>query len=55
MALFLPPNVEPLAPASDVDSWNDQADIEDSLANAEFFKKPIGLENRNVEVDYVQL
>uniref|UniRef100_A0A7S3VG49 3-dehydroquinate synthase N-terminal domain-containing protein n=1 Tax=Chaetoceros debilis TaxID=122233 RepID=A0A7S3VG49_9STRA len=55
MALFLPPTVEPLASASNVDSWNDQVDNENSLANAEFFKKPIGLKNRNVEVDYVQL
>lgn len=53
MALFLPKNVEPLAPASNLENWNDQA--ENALANTDFFQKPKGMENRSVHVDYFQL
>lgn len=53
MALFLPPNVEPLAPAADLKSWNDQSMA--GLDNAEFFKMPKGTENRSVSLDYTQL
>jgi hypothetical protein len=55
MSLFLPTNVDSLAPASNLDNWNDQVDSESTLANADFFKKPKGMENRNVEIDYIQL
>lgn len=57
MALFLPPNVQPLEPAANLDTWNDQQlDAADgSKSNADYFKKPIGMENRNVELDYHQL
>lgn len=55
MSLFLPKNVEPLAPAANLDNWNDQLDAESSLANAEFFKLPTGMENRSVSLDYHQL
>ena len=55
MALFLPPNVTPLAPASNVNTWSDDS-IEGSLANAEFFQKPAkGFEDRDVKLDYIQL
>jgi 3-dehydroquinate synthetase len=55
MSLFLPKNVEPLAPAANLDNWNDQLDAESSLANVEFFKLPTGMENRSVSLDYHQL
>jgi hypothetical protein len=55
MSLFLPNNVAPIAPAANLDNWNDQIDSESSLANADFFKKPTGMENRNVEINYHQL
>jgi len=55
MSLFLPSNIEPLAPASNLDNWNDQVDSESALANADFFKQPQGMEHRNVEIDYIQL
>lgn len=55
MALFLPPNVKPLEPAANLENWDDQIDSESALANADFFKKPIGVENRNVDIDYFQL
>lgn len=56
MALFLPPNVKPLEPMSNLDNWNDQLEsVDGSDPNAEFFKKNIGTENRNVEVEYHQL
>ena len=52
MALFLPPNVKPLEPAANLENWDDQIDSESALANADIFKKPIGVENRNVDIDY---
>ena len=55
MSLFLPKNVEPLAPAANLDSWNDQMHSENPLANAEFFMKPTGMEKRSVSLDYHQL
>jgi hypothetical protein len=55
MSLFLPNNVAPIAPAANLDNWNDQIDSESFLANADFFKKPTGMENRNVEINYHQL
>jgi hypothetical protein len=53
MALFLPNNVEPLAPAADLNSWNDKTD--GAHAEAEYFQKPIGIEKRNVGIKYHQL
>jgi len=53
MALFLPSNVQPLDPAADIQSWNDQSIS--GLENAEFFKLPKGSENRSVELNYTQL
>jgi hypothetical protein len=55
MALFLPKNVQPLAPAANLDNWNDQTEIDTSISNFDFFKKPSGMENRSVEINYHQL
>jgi hypothetical protein len=55
MALFLPKNVQPLAPAANLDNWNDQIEIDTSISSLDFFKKPTGMENRNVEIKYHQL
>jgi hypothetical protein len=55
MSLFLPKNVQPLAPAADLDNWNDQVDYDTSISNFEFFKKPHDMENRSVEINYHQL
>jgi hypothetical protein len=54
MSLFLPPNVQPLPPSANLETWSDQ-DVDGALANAEFFKKPKGMENRTVELDYIQM
>jgi len=53
MNLFPPRNLKPLAPTSNLENWNDQA--ENALANTEFFRKPKRMENRKVHVDYYQL
>ena len=53
MSLFLPPNVQPLEPASSMQNWNDQLSSE--LENADFFKSPKGMENRSVQLNYNQL
>ena len=53
MALFLPSNLQPLAPAADIESWDDKSMM--GLENADFFKTPKGLENRSVPLDYTQL
>mgnify|MGYP007024292262 CR=1 FL=1 len=55
MSLFLPKNVEPLAPAANLDNWNDQLDVESALAGSDFFKVPSGMENRSVSIEYHQL
>lgn len=55
MSLFLSSNVKPLAHAENLDSWNDQLHSESALASTEFFKKPTGMENRSVSLDYHQL
>lgn len=52
MSFFLPPNVKPLLPSENIDSWSDQ-DVE--LARTDFFNIPKGLENRTVDIDYTQL
>lgn len=52
MALFLPTNVKPLAPASNMTSWDD-SNVDTS--NINFFKTPKGLEKRSVELGYKQL
>jgi hypothetical protein len=53
MSLFLPPNVQPLAPAPDMQDWNDKSMA--GLEDADFFKTPKGLEKRSVSLDYTQL
>ena len=55
MALFLPNNIQPLVPASNIDNWDDLEQNQSSLSEAEFFKRPEGLANRIVEIDYIQL
>lgn len=53
MSLFLPSNVQPLAPAADLQSWDDRTTA--GLDNAEFFQMPKGMEDRSVQLDYTQL
>ena len=52
MALFLPANVKPLEPASNMSTWDDS---NVGTANIDFFKTPKGLEKRSVELDYKEL
>ena len=53
MSLFLPKNVQPLQPASNISTWSDDSKID--VANTDFFKIPKGLEKRSVEIGYKQL
>lgn len=55
MALFLPSNVQPIAPAADLKNWNDHSLAGLDNADSDFFKMPKGLENRSVKLDYTQL
>ena len=49
--------MKPLVPAANtnLENWNDEIDSNSALANAEFFKRPKGMEDRSVEIDYHQL
>ncbi|GFH52968.1 2-deoxy-scyllo-inosose synthase [Chaetoceros tenuissimus] len=55
MSLFLPKNVEPLAPAANLDNWNHQLDVESALVGSDFFQVPSGMESRSVSIEYHQL